>query len=136
MHRNLAPDLSQWLVQALARLIATFAIVQGLGIIVGGADRWRGPGFAVALTVPGAPATWGWALFLLGALALWGTFTTHRRLTWVALAGLGVWSLFFAISFLVVVLTIPGSATTGIFTYGFVAANAFVLAQGYRSSRA
>lgn len=134
--RRLPPDLAQWVVQALSRLLATFAILQGAAIILGGRDRWQGSGFTVAMTVPGAPATWGWALLGFGAAALWATWAPKRRVAAVALTGIGAWCLFFAGSFVKVVLDIPNAPTTGIFTYGFMAVFACVLAVAYRRSQA
>lgn len=133
--RRLQPDLAQWVVQSLARLLATFAILQGGAIIVGGTDRWRGPSFAVALTVPGAPATWGWALAIFGALALYGTFHPRHRLTGWALAAIGAWCMFFAGSFVIVLTQLEHAPTTGIFTYGFMAVFACILSVAYSRSR-
>lgn len=89
---NLAPSYTQWAVQGLARLIATFAILQGFLITAGGPKRWSSPAYAVAILVPGAPATWGLTLLAIGAAILLGTFTVCLRCTAVALFLLTSWA--------------------------------------------
>lgn len=89
---NIAPRYAQWAIQGFARLIATWAILQGGLITAGGAKRWSSPAYAVAILVPGAPATWGVSLLVIGALILAGTFTVCLRLTAVALYLLSVWA--------------------------------------------
>jgi hypothetical protein len=131
-HRHLPDELSRWSVQALTRLFATYAIAQGVIIVMGGAERWRGAALAVAMQVPGAPATWGIALGVFGVLALGGTFLVRLRLTALALWLIGAWCMFFAISQLLVVVNEPTAATTGIGTYTVLAVAASVLAVTYR----
>jgi hypothetical protein len=136
MHeRRLPPDLSQWVVQALSRLLATYAIFQGATIILGGPERWQGQAFITALTFPGAPASWGFALLTFGSLALAGTFTPRMRLTACALFLVGVWSLFFTITLAKTALEVPTAATTGVFVYGHMTVTACVLAVTYGRSR-
>ena len=134
-YRRLAPDLAQWTVQALTRLTATYAVVQGAGIIIGGPDRWGSRALRVALSVPGAPASWGWALLGLGILTLALTFYNRHRLVLVSMFGIATWSMFFAVSLTPSVLE-QGSrvATTGPLTYGFIAVAACVLGVAYRQS--
>lgn len=135
-HQRLNSQISQWTVQALTRLLATFAIIQGLAIIAGGPGRWRGPSFTTALSVPGAPASWGVVLAALGTATLAGTFTRRRSLTGVAAIGIGAWALFFAFSFVVTAMQYRGAATTGIFTYGQLCVSSVVLGVAYwKSSR-
>ena len=132
---RLSPTVAQWVVQALTRLLATFAIIQGAFIIMGGPERWRAPSFAAAMTVPGAPASWGWALAALGALTLAGTFTAHMRVTAVSAIGIGAWCLFFAISFTITALRDPSAATTGVWAYGTFAVAGSTLGVAYYQSR-
>lgn len=127
--------IAQWTTQALARLLATFALLQGGNIIVGGRARWSAESFTIALTVPGAPPSWGWALALPGALALAGSLLARRTIVMVGLFAVGVWCAFFALSFAATALTSVTSATTGVFAYGTMAAAAITIAMAYRVSK-
>jgi len=133
-HNQLHPQIAQWTVQALTRLLATFAIIQGVAIVVGGPGRWRGPSFTTALSVPGAPASWGIVLGVLGTVALLGTFTRHHTATGIAAIGIGAWSMFFATSFVITAARYEGAATTGIFTYGQLCVASVVLGVAYAKS--
>lgn len=126
------PYVAQWLVRSLARLSATFAIVQGLGIIVAGRDRWQGEAFKSALSVPGAPESWGFFLALGGAVALLGSLTRRRPLVITGLYLCAAWCLFFALSFILVSLRSGTASTTGIGTYVYIGALFVVLAEGHR----
>lgn len=132
--RNLDARLSQWIVQSLARLLATYAIFQGLFIIVGGADRWRGASLTTALAFPGAPASWGVILLACGVLTLAATFRPRMRVVSWALFAIAVWDLFFALSLLATLLRYPEAPTTGVFVYGHQAVLACFLAFAYRRS--
>ena len=132
--QRLNQQISQWTVQALTRLLATFAILQGVGIVLGGPTRWVGPAFALALSVPGAPATWGITLGALGAVALAGTFSARHSLTGLACVAIGAWSLFFAGSFLITAQCSSTAATTGIFAYGHLCVLACTLGVAYWKS--
>lgn len=142
VHRKemrLDPSLAQWGIQAITRLLAVYAMVQGAGIIAGGRSRWLSKALALALAVPGAPASWGWALLLLGLTAMVGTllgFTLRRaRILLLACWGIGAWSCFFAIALLPSIVA-HGSkvATTGSPTYVFVGVSACLLGVIYRRS--
>ena len=74
---TLNPAIGQWALQAVTRLLGTYGIVQGLGILVGGKRRWYGPSYSAALNVPGAPQSWGFAILLLGLLLLIATYTNQ-----------------------------------------------------------
>ena len=135
-YRRLSPDLSQWTVQSLTRLTATYAILQGCGIVLGGRDRWGSQALRIALAVPGAPASWGWVLLGLGVLALALTFHRRSRGVLFAMLGIASWSMFFAVALTPTVVE-NGSrvATTGPLTYAFIAVTACVLGMAYRRSR-
>lgn len=133
--RRLPPDLAQWIVQALARLTATYAILQGTFIVLGGRERWQSPSLATAMSLPGAPESWGLALLIAGLFALAGTFAPRAATTAVALAGIGAWSFFFALSLFVTLLHTPEVATTGVFVYSYGAVTSCVLAVTYWRSR-
>jgi hypothetical protein len=136
--RNLNPQIARWMLQAITRLIGTYAILQGIVIIIGGRERWSGKSFAVALTVPGAPATWGVVLMLCGLLTLLGTFVRVRlagpRVALVGTMGIAAWCLFFAASLLLTALADHRASTTGIGTYLLFAILAAILAVAYLHS--
>jgi len=132
---RLDPSVAQWTVQALTRLLATFALVQGASIIVGGPGRWRGPAFALALTAPGAPASWGVALLLCGGVALGCTFANAHTGTFWSMLALGTWALFFAVSFAVTAMRNPHAATTGVWAYFTFSIASCTLGSAYRQSR-
>jgi hypothetical protein len=123
------------MVQALTRLLATFGVLQGLGIILGGPGRWGSPSLRVAMMVPYAPASWGVAIAILGVLAIAGTFLARHRLTSLAMFGMSAWCLFFAIGLLVTVLREPKVSTTGVPTYFALAIVCCCLSVAYAQSR-
>jgi ABC-type Mn2+/Zn2+ transport system permease subunit len=131
---QLSPTVAQWMVQALARLLGTFGFLQGVFIVAGGPSRWKSPGLAVAMLVPGAPASWGLAIGIAGTLAVVGTFFSRHRLTSAALWAMGAWCLFFAMSLVVTVLRDSRVATTGVFTYLFMAVICVCLSTAYAQS--
>lgn len=127
--------VAQWVVQALTRLIATYAIGQGLGIIVGGRIRWSSAAYQDALTMPGAPGSWGVALFLIGIWTLAATFTRHHRNVTIAMAFLATWSGVFALFFASAAFGDHHASTTPIWVYGKDAVGCAVLAAAYWQSR-
>lgn len=134
--RRLDAAAAQYLMQLLTRLFATYAIVQGAGIILGGSQRWSSSkALATALALPGAPATWGALLLLAGALALYGTFRSPR-VTRIGCFGISVWSFCFALALVPNLVTSFTASTTGVFVYGKDAIAAMVLAVAYRHVRA
>jgi hypothetical protein len=123
------------MVQALTRLMATFGILQGVGIIYGGPGRWASPSLQVAMMVPYAPASWGVAIAAMGVLAIAGTFLSRHRLTAAAMFGMSAWCLFFALGLLITVLREPKVATTGVPTYFALAVVCCCLSVAYAQSR-
>lgn len=92
-------------------MVLSFSL--GFVTIIGHAQRWVAPAYEVALQVPGAPESWGWALIILSWIASLGYW--HSEFTFdvgkhcVALGKLalivgmflvGMWFLFFGLSFL------------------------------------
>lgn len=128
----LHPRLAQWTVQALGRLLATYAILVGTVITYTGDTRWTSPAYRVALLVPGAPETWGLTLTSAGLIALAGSLAGHRRVLRCGLYIQAVWCLFFALGFLAVAVrevTVPYSVA---FTYLLVAIASIVIGLAYR----
>lgn len=134
--RKLNLNDAQWIVQALARLICTYAIIQGAGIVLGGPQRWQSRGLATAMSVPGAPDSWGLALAILGVVGLVATFKPHARWTAASLVGVAAWSYFFAITLGDTTVRDPHVATTGSPVYTLSACVACILAVAYWRSRA
>lgn len=130
-HSDEWADVGTWTATALSRLLATYAICQGLTVVAYGPDRWQtSPALRVALDVPGATATWGGALLLAGLIGLAGSLTRRPRLTAAGHGLAGLWSMFFAVSMADALL--PGSTgpTTGVFVYGAESVAFVVLAFG------
>lgn len=133
--RNLNPQVARWMLQSITRLIGTYALLQSVVIIVGGRERWFSKSFAVALTVPGAPATWGVVLALCGALTLLGTFVRVRvagpRVVLAGALGIAAWCLFFAVSLGLTAMQDHHASTTGILTYLQFAVLSAIIAVAY-----
>jgi len=126
--------LSRWAVQALARLFCTFGIIQGVLVIHGGRRRWSSPAFDTALNVPGAPASWGVAILVIGIVGLYGTLALKLKVVFFAMWAISCWFMFFTISLLHAALKNPDAATTGIITYGTMGITAAVLGIIYKVS--
>jgi hypothetical protein len=69
-------------------LLAVLPILYGILTWTVGMDLWAGSEvYRTALTVPGAPQSWGSLFLVLGGLQMFCAFKRHYRLTqWVALA--------------------------------------------------
>jgi len=132
---HLRADLSQWVVQALSRLFSTYAIVIGIFVITGGRERWSSPAFETAMQVPGAPASWGVAILIIGSVGLFGSLTARLRMVSGAMMGISIWCTFFTLSLLHAALKHPEAATTGVLTYGTMAVTAAVIGSIYKASR-
>lgn len=80
---------------------------------MGGAIRWGGPAYTYLRDTPGAPASWGWALALLGGLLGAASLGANWWLKLVALVGVSTWSLGFAMGAQYATATVPTAGTTG-----------------------
>lgn len=132
---TLNPRLAQWIVQSIGRLLATFAILQGLNITFGGARRWGTDAFVIAMLVPGAPPTWGVVLLILGIIALVGSLKARFTPVVIGMLGGSVWCGFFALSFAISTLRNENAATTGVWAYGAFAVLFALIAVAYKESR-
>lgn len=56
-----AADIIGW-------VLAVFAVLVGLLILLGGPERWQAAAYKTAMELPGAPATWGWIILFAGVL--------------------------------------------------------------------
>ena len=93
-------------------LYAVYAVVQGVGICVGGPGRWSDASYARLLAVPGGPYVWGAVLTVLGLLLGWASWRQHWGWKLAALVGIVVWSMAFALGGLAALLTDPHAGTT------------------------
>jgi len=132
---SINPRVAQGAIQMASRLLATFAIVQGITIIIGGPHRWSGFSYAVALLVPGAPATWGVALLAAGGIALWGSIRDHLNSTALGLFAGGTWCIFFALSFATGAWLYRDANTTAMWTYGVLGILFILTGTVYHQSR-
>jgi hypothetical protein len=90
-----------------------YALWQGSGIVLGGLKRWSSPGYTLLREVPGAPASWGWALIIFGLLLGSASLLAMWRLKCVALASISIWSLGFSVGAQFATNTVPTAGTTG-----------------------
>lgn len=132
---KLDPGVCQWVVQALTRLMATYSVAQGILILIGGRPRWAGPGYVTALMLPGAPASWGITLLLVGALTIIGTFRVLMTTVTVGCYSTAVWCFFFGMAGFKTAVDNPQAGTTGIPTYGVLGVTSAVLGVVYMQSR-
>lgn len=132
--RQLDIGISQWVVQTLARLALTFAVIVGILILVGGEQRFGGRSYAIALTYPGAPASWGYIALFSGVAGMLASLLGYIRWVWWSLMLLAIWSLFFAISFAQTAYLDPHSSTTGIAVYAYVAVSSLIVGVAHRDS--
>lgn len=132
---SLNPRVAQVAVQMTARLLATFAVIEGLVIIVGGRARWSDLGHQVALAVPGAPATWGVFLLIAGLVAFAGSLLDKMHVAAIGMFLGGVWSIFFALAFAWAATIYDGATNTAAWTYGALGVMYMLIAMAYHQSR-
>ncbi len=86
-------------IELTAKVMSAFSILQGVGIIVGGDARWTSASYKIALTVPGAPPTWGFLILIPGVFAMIGL---HRSILLSAYSFMlcSAWEFFFALAFI------------------------------------
>jgi hypothetical protein len=93
------PHVAQWFVRTVTRLVATYAFIVGVAILLGGPQRFAGLSYQVAINTPGAPESWGLSIIAGGVLMLVGTFIARSRLIAIgALIG-AIWAALFAWAF-------------------------------------
>lgn len=129
------PRVAQWTVQAMARLLGTFAVVHGVMVIYGGRKRWSSPLYEVAVSVPYAPLSWGLPLTLAGLLVMAASLAGWRRLTSVGLFCVAVWCAFFAFSFFTAAMSYDNLPFSVALTYGTFAVGGIVLSIAHRVRR-
>lgn len=103
--------------RAISQIVAGYALVQGMLIILGGEDRFSSPGYRVALGVPGAPTIWGVVIMLSGAVLIAGKAMHRNRVASVGAAFCSVWSFLFAVAFYRSAVLSESANLTAIATY-------------------
>lgn len=114
---NISGRYAQWAIQGLTRLLAAFAVFQGLLIAFTDPRRWSTPSYVVAIQVPGAPPSWGISLVVIGAAALAFSFTRKMRAVSISLFLFSLWSASFMVVSVAAVLQNPLASTS--FTWVF-----------------
>ena len=133
--QRLNADTCQWVVQALTRLLATYSVALGVLILLGGRARWSGPSYVTALMLPGAPASWGVVLLIVGVLTIWGTFRVKLATVMLGCYSIAVWCFFFGMAGLKTAYDNPLAGTTGIPTYAVLGVTSAILGVVYMQSR-
>ena len=98
-------------------IFACYAMIQGILIIIGGASRFSESGYYAAMLIPGAPASWGWVLFVCGVTAFSGVRNRMYKLASFGMFGAGSWSMGFAISSLISSIEYPNTNLTAFAVY-------------------
>ena len=133
--RAVDPHVSQWAVRTISRIAATYAIVIGITILVGGAPRFGSVSYEVARNIPGAPWSWGVAILAAGAVLLVGTLIGSPLTSALGAFVAASWSLMFAIAFALAAQHNPLANTTGQWTYGMIAMIFMVVAGVHLAGR-
>ena len=98
-------------------IFAGYAMVQGILIIIGGASRFSAEAYYVAMLLPSAPASWGWALLVFGIAAFVGVKNRMYKIASLGMFAAGSWSMGFAIAFLVSSIQDPSANLTAFPVY-------------------
>jgi hypothetical protein len=98
-----------------------YAIIQGAGILAGGAGRWASPTYTLLKSVPGAPASWGGAVIGFGVTILIGSYTRRWLVKSTGMFLLCAWHVCFATGALVAAFQFPGAGSTAAPIYYLVA---------------
>lgn len=93
--------------------IAIYSLVQGAGITIGGAVRWTSPAYSIVRSLPGAPASWGVALFAGGIIIMVGSALHRFHVKAFGLTLVAIWSFCFAVGAQWATWIIPTAGTTG-----------------------
>lgn len=121
-------DQSSQAFRALARLLAimrfsgyvmaTYSMLLGMLIIVGGPSRFSAIGYKTAMYVPGAPASWGIVLLVAGMLAFFGLKNRQYMVGAWGMFISGAWCFAFGGAFLISSIQYPNANLTAMIAYG------------------
>lgn len=93
------PHVAQWVVRTMTRAVATYAVIVGVTILLGGPSRFAGLSYEVARDTPGAPESWGLSIIAAGVLMLVGSIWAKPRLIGLGAVIGAIWALLFASAF-------------------------------------
>lgn len=92
-------------------VLIALSLLIGVVTVIGGSIRWSAQAYQSALQVPGAPESWGIALFIAAVMAGFGYISSGRdgalatTLFVVGMFLMGLWYLFFGIAFVIQAIT-------------------------------
>lgn len=111
---------SRLAIQLVVAVSMVYAQIQGLGIVLGGGDRFSNAhsAYAIAQSFPGGHYSWGLILFFIGVIGLFAVTLYKRRTTMITLLLLASWSFAFALCFARAAAIYPTASTTGMWVYG------------------
>ena len=125
------PHLAQWAVRVIVTALGTFGVAIGLGILVGGPERFGAVGYTVARQLPGAPWSWGVTILVSGITTITGIFLGRALVVAVGMLIAGFWCLLFAGAFLLAQLQYPGANSTAFWMYSASAAICLIICGVY-----
>lgn len=103
--------------RVIGAILAGYALIQALILVFASKERFSAPGWTTAMQIPGAPQTWGVFLGLSGITMAYGMIKGKwQTAAWAAFA-ISIWSMFFAITFLISSIQNGNASLTGIPTY-------------------
>jgi hypothetical protein len=104
-----------------------FGLLQGVGIALGGYQRWSGPTYAMLRQIPGGPYTWGFGIAAAGAFILAGSALMRWKVKATGLVFMSFWSLVFALSSVQAIIHTPSAGTTAAPTYLYLCVSTLIL---------
>jgi hypothetical protein len=125
------PHLAQWAVRVIVASLALFASALGVAILVSGPERFGAVTFAVALRLPGAPATWGATILLAGLITLAGILLGRAIVVAAGMLLAGAWCLLFASAFLAAQLQYPSANSTAFWIYSAASSICLIISGTY-----
>lgn len=102
----------------LSKVVSLYTLLIGTSIVIGGEERFAAPGFRSAMKLPWAPESWGWWCIACGLVMAIGVVRRWPRVIAVGVFGMAVWSVFFALSFLISSINYSEANSTGMWVYG------------------
>lgn len=93
------PEDAQEDVRLTTVLLGLFAVVVGVGTLMGGEGRWADDIYQFALTIPGSPESWGIPILVTGVLTVLSYIVGAPKCLALGLFLCGTWFAFIGISF-------------------------------------
>lgn len=108
---------AQWAVRGILFVMALLAIGLGIAILLGGISRFSGISYSVALSLPGAPASWGWTILVAGLVVITGIVVGRPLITGAGMALGAFWCFLFAGAFAVAAVRYANANLTAMQAY-------------------